>query len=160
MAGSSFYEQLLNATSKGSANYALYSVPALWALCILPHFYAVGLSKGKFTNSSPRGYVAEIQKKEKKSETDKMFIRAEACQQNGFENLPFFAAAILAATFAKLPNHEVNKLAGAYLASRVAYTILYVFNSSEAISNLRSVAFLVGVGINWTLFIKAGLALN
>lgn len=95
----SFYDQLLSATGKGTPNYSLYGVPVMWLLSILPHFYAITLSKGKFTNTTPRGYLAEVQKKEKKTSTDKSFIRAEACQQNGFENLAFFAAAILAGNF-------------------------------------------------------------
>jgi uncharacterized MAPEG superfamily protein len=103
MAGSSFYEQVLAATGKGTPNYALYGVPVMWLLCIAPHFFAVGLSKGQFKNTSPRGYLAEIQKKAKLSPTDEKYIRAEACQQNGFENLPFFAAAVLAGTVVSSP---------------------------------------------------------
>lgn len=54
-----------------------------WTLSIIPHFYAVSLSKGKFSNVSPRGYLAEVQKKENKTALDKQYIRAEAAQQNG-----------------------------------------------------------------------------
>ena len=61
---------------------------------------------------------------------------------------------------AKLPSDELNTLTGAYLVSRIAYNVLYIGVTSEMLSNLRSVAFLVGVGINWTLFIKAGIALK
>jgi uncharacterized MAPEG superfamily protein len=90
------HDYLLPAVGKGTPNYSFYAIPVMWLLSILPHFYAISLSKGKFTNTSPRGYLAEIQKKEKKTPTDEQYIRAEACQQNGFENLPFFAAAIVA----------------------------------------------------------------
>jgi uncharacterized MAPEG superfamily protein len=61
---------------------------------------------------------------------------------------------------AKLPSEELNALAGAYLASRIAYTFLYLFVTSDALANLRSVSYLVGIGINSTLFVKAAIALK
>jgi uncharacterized MAPEG superfamily protein len=160
MVGASYYEQLLFAAGKNTYNFSFYAVPVMWVLSMVPHFYAAYISAGGFKNSTPRGYLAEIQQKKEKTPTDHKYIRAEAAQQNGHENLPFFAAALLAGNYAKLPVKELNALAAAYLISRMLYNTIYVFNTSEKISNLRSVIYLVGIGINFTLFIKAGLALN
>lgn len=90
----------------GLRNISLLVVPALWVNSIAAHFYAVSLTRGRFTNSSPRDYLSSIQKKEKKTSTDLKFIRAEAAQQNGFENLPFAAAAFVAGIVAKVSRHE------------------------------------------------------
>jgi uncharacterized MAPEG superfamily protein len=84
---------------KGTTNYSLYSIPAMWLLCLLPHAYGASLMKGRINKANPRAILSQIQAKEKKTDVDQMFLRAESCQQNGFENLPFFAAGILAANF-------------------------------------------------------------
>ncbi|PWN40524.1 hypothetical protein IE81DRAFT_219877 [Ceraceosorus guamensis] len=88
------------------------------------------------------------------------YIRAEAAQQNGFENLPFFAAAIIAGNVAKLPVDFLNTAAIIYVVSRIFYSVAYISTTSEPLSNLRSAIFLVGVSTCFTLFIRAGLALQ
>lgn len=115
----------------GLKNFSLLSIPAVWVLSISAHFYAVSLTKGRFTNASPRDYLASISRKQNKSAIDHKFIRAEAAQQNGFENLGLYAAAIVAAHIAKLPAGHVNTLALGYVASRIAYNVLYIFVTSE-----------------------------
>lgn len=98
MSSRSFYDQILAATGKGTPNYSLYAVPAMYAIAFLPHLLVVAvLSGGKWENSNPRCYVARIDRKEKKTATEQMILRAEACQANSFENLGWFAAAIVAA---------------------------------------------------------------
>lgn len=88
------------------------------------------------------------------------YQRAEAAQQNGFENLGLYAAAIVAANAAHLPASTVNNASAIYLASRVVYNLLYINTENLAISNLRSVTFLVGIATCMTLFVKSGNALN
>ena len=88
------------------------------------------------------------------------FQRAEAAQQNGFENIGLYAAAIVVANAARLPVSTVNTASAVYLTSRVVYNLLYVNTEKLSISNLRSVVFLVGIGTIMTLFVKAGNALN
>ncbi|PWN24815.1 hypothetical protein BDZ90DRAFT_244315 [Jaminaea rosea] len=144
----------------GLRNISLLVVPALWVNSIAAHFYAVSLTRGRFTNSSPRDYLSSIQKKEKKTSTDLKFIRAEAAQQNGFENLPFAAAAFVAGIVAKLPVAELNSWALLYLISRVVYNLLYINTTSESLSNARSVVFVGGIGILFKIFISSAIALN
>jgi uncharacterized MAPEG superfamily protein len=88
----------------------------------------------KFDNTCPRTYTSSLkddQTLDKK--TKDQIIRAEGAQQNGFENLGLFAAAIVAGNIAKLDNSTLNYLSGGYLASRVIYTVLYINNDTEAI---------------------------
>lgn len=47
---------IVNAT--GLKNISLLALPVGWVFSILPHFYAISLTKGRFTNASPRGYLA------------------------------------------------------------------------------------------------------
>ena len=74
------------------------------------------------------------------------YQRAEAAQQNGFENVGIYAAAIVAANVAKVPASTCNTAAAIYLASRVVYNMLYINTEKLSTSNLRTVAFLLGVG--------------
>ncbi|PWN35014.1 uncharacterized protein FA14DRAFT_132973 [Meira miltonrushii] len=160
MSSRTFYDQVLALTGKGTPNYSLYAVPIALALCLLPHIFAiVVLSGGKFENTSPRQYVASVNKKEKKTGTDAAFLRAEAAQQNGLEQLGFFAAAVVAGNIAKLPAEELNALAFGYCASRVAFNIVYITNTSEVLSYLRSAVFFVGVGLTTRLYFRAAQVL-
>ncbi|KAN0062253.1 hypothetical protein ACQY0O_005434 [Thecaphora frezii] len=100
-------------------------------------------------------YLADVLK-ENKTETDKRFVRAEAANANGFENLGFFAAAVVAGNIAGLPPHELNALTFGYLVSRVVYNYFYITVKDEAAVPLRSGSYLAGIGIIFTLFIRAG----
>ncbi|EME44514.1 hypothetical protein DOTSEDRAFT_72102 [Dothistroma septosporum NZE10] len=136
-------------------NYSLYSIPAMWILSIAPHFYAASL--GKFDNKQPRTYTKDTEGEQSIDKATKStIIRAEGAQQNGFENIGLFAAAIVIGNVAKLDNGTLNALAGSYLASRVVYNLLYINGTSDTAATGRSVTFLTGVGIIWTLFIKSG----
>ncbi|KZP01986.1 hypothetical protein FIBSPDRAFT_653964, partial [Athelia psychrophila] len=53
-------------------------------------------------------------------------LRAKAAEANGFENLPVFVGAVLAANFSGVPVETLNTLSAAYLASRVIYNIVYI----------------------------------
>jgi uncharacterized MAPEG superfamily protein len=112
---------------------SLYTIPAAWVLSIAPHFYAASLGGKKFDNKQPRTYTSSLSSDQTvdKATKDKI-IRAEGAQQNGFENLGLFAAAVLAGNFAKLDHETLNWLSMGYLGSRIAYNLLYVNNTSEA----------------------------
>ncbi|CAF9910099.1 MAG: hypothetical protein GOMPHAMPRED_006954 [Gomphillus americanus] len=157
-------------------NLSLYSIPAAWVLSIIPHFYAASL--GAFDNKSPRSYTKDAAGDQKLDKSTKdAIIRAEGAQQNGFENIGLFAAAVVIGNVAKLDNSTLNTLSGAYLASRVVYNLLYINGTTDFLgklnkfeqcadlglieaANLRSGTFLTGIGIIWTLFIKSGNVLR
>lgn len=65
--------------------------------------------------------------------TKERIVRAEGAQQNGFENIGLFAAAVVAGNMARLDNWTLNALTGGYLASRVAYNLLYINNTTDAL---------------------------
>lgn len=111
--------------------------------------------------------------------TKATIVRAEGAQQNGFENIGLFAAAVVIGNVAKLDNWTLNALTAGYLASRVVYNALYITGTTDTagkffsgsqldelndanafVANGRSVVFLTGVGIIWTLFIKSGNVLR
>jgi uncharacterized MAPEG superfamily protein len=138
-------------------NLSLYSIPLAWLISLAPHVYATTLhdsrSTQKFDNSSPRKLIPSLSTNQSLDTTTKeTIIRAEAAQQNGFENLGLFAAAVVAANVAKVDAWWMNVLSLGYLGSRAAYNVLYVRGAGGA----RTVVFLGGVGVIFTLFIQAG----
>jgi uncharacterized MAPEG superfamily protein len=70
-----------------------------------------------------------------------------------------FASAVVAGNLAGLPATTLNTLTGGYLLSRVIYNIVYINNTSEGMSNVRTAVFLAGVVQIMTLFVKSGNAL-
>lgn len=89
-------------------NFSFYAIPAAWVLALAPHVYATSLhdskSPGKkFDNCNPRTLVPSLDSNQSlDSETKQTIIRAEAAQQNGFENVGLFAAAVVAGNVAKV----------------------------------------------------------
>lgn len=93
-------------------------------------------------------------------QTKDKIIRCEGAQSNGFENLAFFATAVVAGNLAGLPSETLNTLSFGYIASRVVYNFIYITNTTGAMASLRSVVFLTGIGQIFTLFNKSGNALR
>jgi uncharacterized MAPEG superfamily protein len=65
-----------------------------------------------------------------------------------------------AGNLAGLPVSTLNTLAAAYIASRIAFNLAYIFISDSTTSLVRSAIYLGGIGINMSLFIKAGNLLS
>ena len=85
-------------------------------------------------------------------------IRTESAQLNGFENLGFFAAAVVAGNVARLDTKLLNGLSAAYLASRALYNYIFIFlNDTGRFVPARTGAFAIGVTIKCTLFILSGM---
>ena len=119
------------------------------------------MSLGKFDNKNPRTYTRDTEGDQSIDKATKAkIVRAEGAQQNGFENLGLFAAAVVIGNVAKLDNSTLNMLAFGYLASRVVFNGLYIYGTTDMLSNFRSMSFLAGVGIIWTFFIKSGNVLR
>ncbi|KAK6909838.1 hypothetical protein L486_00512 [Kwoniella mangroviensis CBS 10435] len=144
-------------------NYSLYAVPVAWAVAVAPHFYAIALYNSekaagspKWDNTEPKKNIANIKDAKLSPASQGKYLRAEAAQQNGLQNLPLFAAAILAGNFARLSPSILNTTAAVYLLSRVVYSFIYINNTSELSANLRSATFLTGVATWMSLFVRAG----
>ena len=88
------------------------------------------------------------------------YQRAESAQQNGFENLPLFAAAVIAANYAKLPTETINNSVAFYLGSRVIYNLLYINIENLRAAGLRSIVYVSGIVALMRLFVKAGQVVN
>ncbi|KAK4986987.1 hypothetical protein LTR66_004824 [Elasticomyces elasticus] len=142
-------------------NFSLYTIPAAWVVALAPHVYAAQIFEARsskaFDATAPRSFTTKVQQDPALDAATKgRIIRAEGAQQNGFENLGLFAAAVAAGNAAGLDHWWLNALSGAYVMSRIAYTLIYVNNESKGLAQVRSVVFLSGVGVVWTLFIMAG----
>ncbi|BGP58083.1 hypothetical protein JCM8202_006216 [Rhodotorula sphaerocarpa] len=146
-------------------NYSLLSVPAMWLLGIGTHFSAIALTSRskelpKFDNVAPRQFMAEVSKLTKTSADARRYLRMEAAQQNIFENLGLYAAAIVAGNVAGLPVRHMNKIAAGYIASRVVYVFLYSRTDKEKATPLRSLAFITSVVLALGTFVRASFAAN
>jgi uncharacterized MAPEG superfamily protein len=84
-----------------SKNYSFYAVPIAWAMSIAPHMYAISFyerkSTKKFDNREPRSLTSKLADDQTLDKATKdRIVHAEGAQQNGFENVGLFAAAIVA----------------------------------------------------------------
>lgn len=75
--------------------------------------------------------------------------RANAAQSNGFEGLPFFAAAVIVAHLAHAPQGRNHTLALGFIAARVAH-----FAYLADIAPLRSLVWMAGLGCTIALFFQ------
>ncbi len=83
-------------------------------------------------NQNPREFLAK---------STGLASRAHAVQQNSFESLPLFIAAVLMAEYLVLPQSLVMTFGIAYLIFRVLYGICYLANWAT----LRSIVWLLSI---------------
>lgn len=67
--------------------------------------------------------------------------RANWAQQNSWEALPIFAAAVLMASHAQVPQAMIEFWALVFIAARVVYALLYIINRPS----LRSLVWCLGL---------------
>lgn len=145
-----------------SANYSFFALPAMFVLGQVPHSYGtaqvVSARNGKYNQHNPRGQAnQEDIKKTVPQETWQTFERCEAAHSNSNENFPLFAAAVICGNMAKLDPDTLNLACGAFLALRVAYTVVYVTASKPPYSYARSLLWFSSVGICLYLMMTAGM---
>lgn len=104
--------------------------------CLLPYIFAV-IAKmvGGFRaqdNQNPREFL---------SKTTGLAARANAVQQNSFEGLPLFIAAILIAEYMVLPQQITMIFGIAYIVLRVVYGLCYLANWAT----LRSIVWFMAI---------------
>lgn len=108
----------------------------LLGACLLPYvFTIIAKFAGDFKvsdNKNPREFLAK---------TTGLAARANAVQQNSFESLPLFIAAILMAEYMVVPQSIIMSLGIAYLALRLIYGICYLAN----IATLRSIIWFLSM---------------
>ena len=89
-------------------------------------------ASGKYSNRAPRAMQPKLQG---------FSQRAFWAEQNSFEILPAFIAAVLVAHFAGAEQATVDLLAIGFIVSRVVYSICYLMNWAS----LRSLVWVVGL---------------
>lgn len=73
--------------------------------------------------------------------------RADLAHRNHFEAFPFFAAAVLSATYLQAPQARVDELAMAFIAARLLYTLCYITDRATLRTLCWTIGYLTVVGI-------------
>ena len=146
-----------------SDNISLLTIPWAWVVSLVPRLYGRWLYyKAKNQDMDvvhPRAWAASIASDPAlDSMTKGRIVRCEAAMNNGHENIGLFAAAVVAGNAAGLNTRLLNTLSLGYVASRLAFNVVYVWQDTYLKSTLRPVTYFVGVGMYFTLFVKAGHA--
>jgi uncharacterized MAPEG superfamily protein len=113
---------------------------AFWTLLIaiaLPWLMAVIkksdlASNGKYNNSAPRAGLENLQG---------VSQRASWAEQNSYEILPAYIAAVVVAHLAAAFQPHIDLLAILFIASRVLYILCYLMNWAT----LRSIVWMLGL---------------
>ncbi len=104
--------------------------------CLLPYVFAVvAKMAGGFKredNQNPREFLAK---------TTGLAARANAVQQNSFESLPLFIAAVLMAEYMVIPQVVVMMFGIAYIVLRIIFGICYLANWAT----LRSIVWMLSL---------------
>lgn len=109
----------------------------------------VGLAKGSTAGKKPRdGGYDNNHPRDWTNTLSGWKARAAAAQNNGFEALPLFAFAVLAAQQAALPQAHTDQLAMAFIAIRLVYTAMYFAN----LGALRTLVWVAGLGTTIAIF--------
>ena len=154
-----------------SNNFSFYAIPAYWLLSLAPHGYAQYViatsGSAKLDNVNPKGATyGENLRKRLTPDAYGRWERARACHNNCMENMPMFATAIIMGNMARLSVRSLNTAAGAFLAFRFAYLLLYINVNSKSLSFLRTAVwagtvfacgFLMVKSANFYAFGSAGL---
>ena len=151
-----------------SPNYSLLALPAMYVITILPHWYSIALSmfyNGEWADENPRAFVTRLaarpilgDKKSQHTPLERKILRCQACQQNGFENMPIFGLALLCGILADLPGYLMNMMATLFILSRVLYTLAYVLSDSRSMSYVRTICFVGQVALYMRFFMQAAWA--
>ena len=117
---------------------------ALWCVMVagLLPYAATGAAKWGFKgfdNNNPRAWLA--------AQTG-FRARGNAAQANSFEAFPFFAAAVLTASWNHAPQGSVDGFALAFIAALVLYLTAYLANWAS----FRSLCWMIGVGLVVRIF--------
>ncbi|KAI5451469.1 hypothetical protein NCC49_001775 [Naganishia albida] len=142
-------------------NYSLYTIPLAWTLAYTFNRYARADAPGwsyaqPRSNITPEGFKANgIPPK-----IAAKITRASSASANGMENVPLYAAGVVAANCARLSASSANMICLAYLLSRLAYNTWYIHTTDESWAKFRTVLFYVGHVLVLSLFVMSASALS
>lgn len=112
---------------------------------VLPYIW-VGIAKAggeRYDNRDPRGWLAKQESPRTR--------RATAAQLNAFEAFPAFAAGVVLAQLAEVPEGRIAWLSIVFVGARVLHGVFYVTGRAA----LRSLAWLVGIACSFGLIALA-----
>ncbi|KAJ9627796.1 hypothetical protein H2203_003013 [Taxawa tesnikishii (nom. ined.)] len=163
--------------SSGALNYPLLSIPAYYVFSLIPHIYAGSLlsSHGyKPNNANPKASLSPSAVQGKVPDVVfQKYQRAENAQSNNLEQMPLYAAAILASIVAEratvkglgntMTGEDITGLStfvGSWFAVRTLYNIAYVQIADHSTSFFRSAMWAVGSGLAGYQIYKAAQILG
>lgn len=155
---------LSNSLMRG--NVSLHTIPAAWIICLMPRMWARSAYRSATNGQDidvrqPRDFPKMVADNTTiDPDTRDRILRAEAAMANGFDNIGLFAAAVVAGNAARLNPKLLNGLSLGYVLSRVVYNFVYINNSTSQLARTRVVTFFSGLGMIFTLFVKAGNKIN
>jgi uncharacterized MAPEG superfamily protein len=125
-------------------NFAYWMIlaAALLPYAATYYFKFAGGGIRTYDNSAPRAAVESLPPARR---------RAYWAQLNGFEAFPPFAAAVVVAHLAAVPQLWIDMLAATFVALRVIYTLLYIHDRPTA----RSLAWAAAFSCVVALFVAA-----
>ncbi|HET8695463.1 MAG TPA: MAPEG family protein [Aquabacterium sp.] len=112
------------------------------AAAVLP-VLTVGMAKAASRGSRKNGGYDNHNPRQWEERLEGWKQRAVAAQNNGFEALPLFVAAVLMAQQAHADQGKIDALAGAFVIIRVLYVAIYL----KDWATLRSLVWAAGVGV-------------
>lgn len=122
---------------------------AVWAMVVaslLPVVMAMTAKVfggfGLADNAHPRDFLQQ---------TTGASARANAAQQNSYETLPIFLAAVIAAMLLFVPQSIINIIAWLYVIIRVGYCVAYITN----LATFRSILWVLSMACPLMLFYLA-----
>lgn len=121
------------------------AIIVLFCLCAIPYIFAVishfcrKKQFGKFDNQYPREQAAQL---------SGVGARAVAAQQNSWEALAIYSAALLAVVASRLDINYLSEAAIIVLVGRVLHGIFYLTN----LDKLRSLTFVIAIAPCFYLF--------
>ncbi|GAB2509796.1 MAPEG family protein [Lysobacter humi (ex Lee et al. 2017)] len=126
---------------------------AYWCVlvaAVLPYIW-VGYAKSRgqrYDNRDPRAWLAR--------QDDPRVQRATAAQLNAFEAFPAFAAGVVLAQLAEVPETRIAGLALAFLIARVLHGAFYLAGKPL----LRSLSWMIGIACSVGLLASAAASVG
>jgi uncharacterized MAPEG superfamily protein len=142
-------------------NYSLLALLLYAVIAYIPHAYSVALitshNNYQWDNTSPRSTKNRTHVSGSVPQhIYRRFERSRAAHDNMLENMGLVVGGILAGVVCKLDAQWMNTMCAILLLARLAYIVSYVSISSQALSPMRTVWFLVAKGPVLMMYWKAG----
>lgn len=136
----------MNALLELVSNTAASAIWAMVVASLLPWLVSiVAKASGGFkirNNAHPRDFLQH---------STGMAARANAAQQNSYETLPIFLAAVLVAMLFFVPQSIINVLAWLYVLIRIGFCVAYIAN----LATFRSILWVLSKACSLMLFYLA-----